>query len=126
MPIQVARMALTGRDGRLTLARLGRGAGLRRAGLRGAGWPLPLLARVDRLPRPPDFGRGTGVVVRVATVVTVRERNPGITPHTLPAAKPSRAEAKAGPTPQHGRSSEYAPRQHPPHPARGSARGRAG
>ena len=66
-------MALTGRDARLSLARLGRGAGFRRAGLRGAGWPLRPLAGVDGLPRPPDFGRGTGVVVRVATVVTVRE-----------------------------------------------------
>jgi hypothetical protein len=65
-------MALTGRDARLTLARLRLGAGLRGAGLRGAGWALRPLAD-DGLPRPPGFGRGTGVVVRVATVATVRE-----------------------------------------------------
>jgi hypothetical protein len=82
MPIQVARMALTGQGERFDLALEGRGAGLRRAGLRGAGWPLRPLAGVDGLPRPPDFGRGTGVVVRVATVVTVRERDHDITHHT--------------------------------------------
>jgi len=54
-------MALTGRPARLTLALLRRGAGLRRAGLRGAGWPLRPLTGVDGLPRPLDFGRGTGV-----------------------------------------------------------------
>ncbi len=67
MPIQIARTALIGRDACLTLARLRRGAGLRRAGLRGAGWALRPVAGLDDLPRTPDFGRGTEVVVRVAT-----------------------------------------------------------
>src|SRR5450631_1260476 len=85
IPIQVARMALTGRAAGLTLALLRRGAGLR-----GAGWPLRPLAEVDGFPRPLDLGRGTGVVVRVATVVTVRERHAGITRHTPAATHQSR------------------------------------
>jgi len=47
--------------------------------LRGADRPL---AEVDGFPRPLDLGRGTGEVVRVATLVTVRERYAGITRHT--------------------------------------------
>jgi hypothetical protein len=81
-------MALTGRATGLTLALLRRGAGLRDTGLRGADWPLRPLAEGDDFPRPPDLGRGTGVVVRVATVVTVRERHARITRHT-PAERPN-------------------------------------
>ena len=87
-------MALTGRAAGLTLALLRRGAGLRGTGLRGADWPLRPLAEVDGFPRPPDLGRGTGVVVRVATVVTVRERHAGITRHT-PAERPNLATTLA-------------------------------
>jgi hypothetical protein len=94
-------MALTGQDAGFTLARLRRGAGLRPAGLRGVGWVLRPLAD-DGLPRPPDFGRGTGDVVRVATVATVRERNPWITPHTLLVAN----QALYGPV---GQAQAYGP-----------------
>src|ERR1035437_6683574 len=116
IPIQVARTALTGRAAGLTLALLRRGAGLRGTGLRGADWPLRPLAAVDGFPRPPDLGRGPGVVVRVATVVAVRERHAGITRHT-PAERPNLGtmlavlcqvrdgEATDGPRPPRGRCS---------------------
>ena len=84
IPIQMARMALTGNVERLALALEGRDAGLRRAGLRGEGWPRRPFAGLDGLPRPPDFGRGTGVVVRVATSSRYAKHVPGSRVTRLP------------------------------------------
>jgi hypothetical protein len=66
------------------LALEGRDAGLRRADLRGAGWPRRPFAGPDGLPRPPDFGRGTGVVVRVATSSRYAKHVPGSRVTRLP------------------------------------------
>ena len=89
IPIQMARMALTGNVERLALALEGRDAGLRRAGLRGEGWPRRPFAGLDGLPRPPDFGRGTGVVVRVATSSRYAKHVPGSRVTRLPPAQTS-------------------------------------
>jgi hypothetical protein len=87
-------MALTGRATGLTLALLRRGAGLR-----GAGCPTRPLPEVDGFPRPLDLGRGTGVVVRVATIVTVRDRHAGITRHT-PAERSNLSMVRRQPSPE--------------------------